>query len=51
MLRLARLRDPSVVFHHADICAWPPPPRDDFITAWDSIRPVPLDRRAHRFAA
>src|SRR3954447_25818708 len=37
MLRLARLRHPGIVFHHADICTWTPPGTYDFITAWDSI--------------
>lgn len=42
MLRLARLRHPSIVFYHADICAWTAPHGYDFITAWDSIWHVPL---------
>ena len=42
MLRLARLRHPHIVFHHADICAWRAPRTYDFITAWDSIWHVPL---------
>ena len=42
MLRLARLRHPGVVFHHADICTWTAPHSYDFITAWDSIWHVPL---------
>lgn len=37
MFRLARLRHPHVVFHHADICTWTAPHTYDFITAWDSI--------------
>lgn len=41
MIRLARLRTPGLVFHHADICQWVPPRRYDFITAWDSIWHVP----------
>jgi 2-polyprenyl-3-methyl-5-hydroxy-6-metoxy-1,4-benzoquinol methylase len=42
MLRLARLRHPHLVFHHADICTWTAPRTYDFITAWDSIWHVPL---------
>jgi trans-aconitate methyltransferase len=42
MLRLARLRHPHVVFHHADICTWTAPRTYDFITAWDSIWHAPL---------
>jgi len=46
MIALAREREPSVTFHHADICTWTPPHAYDFITAWDSIWHVPLDRSA-----
>ena len=46
MIRLARLRHPDVVFHHADICTWNPSRDYDFITAWDSIWHIPLDRQA-----
>jgi SAM-dependent methyltransferase len=42
MIALARERNPNVVFHHADICAWQPTSSYDFITAWDSIWHVPL---------
>lgn len=42
MLRLARLRHPHTVFHHADICTWTALHTYDFITAWDSIWHVPL---------
>jgi 2-polyprenyl-3-methyl-5-hydroxy-6-metoxy-1,4-benzoquinol methylase len=42
MIALARERDPEVTFYHADVCAWEPPRRYDFITAWDSIWHVPL---------
>lgn len=45
MMRLARLRHPQVTFHHADVCEWVPPRSYDFITAWDSIWHVPLDRQ------
>lgn len=42
MIRLARLRHPSVTFHHADICTWQSAVKYSFITAWDSIWHVPL---------
>lgn len=45
MLARARRRHPGVTFHHADICAWRLPRGYDFITAWDSIWHVPLDRQ------
>jgi SAM-dependent methyltransferase len=45
MLALARARHPHVTFHHADICTWAPPRAYDFISAWDSIWHVPLDRQ------
>jgi len=44
MLALARKRHPQVTFHHADICTWAFPQSYDFISAWDSIWHVPLDR-------
>lgn len=37
MIALARTRHPDTAFHHADICAWQPNQKYDFITAWDSI--------------
>jgi len=46
MLALAKRRHPEVVFHHADICDWEFPKRFDFISGWDSIWHVPLDRHA-----
>lgn len=45
MLELARQRHPRLTFHHADICEWELPHRYDFISAWDSIWHVPLDRQ------
>jgi SAM-dependent methyltransferase len=44
MIALAREREPGVTFHHADVCEWIPAKQYDFITAWDSIWHVPLDR-------
>ena len=44
MIALARARNPEVTFHHADICEWRPMKTYDFITAWDSIWHVPLQR-------
>jgi predicted TPR repeat methyltransferase len=45
MLALARQADPGVALHHADVCDWPAPRRYRFITAWDSLWHVPLDRQ------
>ena len=42
MLRLAKERHPSQVFHLADICEWDFPKKYDFISAWDSIWHAPL---------
>lgn len=42
MIRLARLRHPQLMFHHADVCAWEPVKHYDFISAWDSVWHVPL---------
>jgi SAM-dependent methyltransferase len=44
MIALAKRKHPSVIFHHADICSWEFPRQYDFISAWDSIWHVPLDR-------
>ena len=45
MVELARRRHPRVTFHLADVCAWEPPRSYDFVSAWDSIWHVPLDRQ------
>jgi 2-polyprenyl-3-methyl-5-hydroxy-6-metoxy-1,4-benzoquinol methylase len=42
MIRLARERQPQVMFHHADVCEWQPQGEYDFISAWDSVWHVPL---------
>jgi SAM-dependent methyltransferase len=42
MIALARARQPSVTFHHADICNYDFDTAYDFISAWDSIWHVPL---------
>ena len=44
MIALAKARHPEVTFYHADVCEWTPPRQYDFITAWDSIWHVPLER-------
>ena len=41
MIKLAQLRHPHVLFHHADICKWIFPHKYDFISAWDSVWHVP----------
>lgn len=33
MIRLARERQPQVMFHHADVCEWQPQGEYDFISA------------------
>ena len=45
MLALARQADPDVVLYHADVCAWRPPHAYRFISAWDSIWHIRLDRQ------
>jgi 2-polyprenyl-3-methyl-5-hydroxy-6-metoxy-1,4-benzoquinol methylase len=42
MTTLARERDSTVRFYHADICEWELPRKYDFITGWDSIWHVSL---------
>jgi SAM-dependent methyltransferase len=44
MLELARAKHPGVRFHQGDICTWEFPGQYDFISAWDSIWHVPLER-------
>lgn len=47
MIELARLADPALSLHHADVCSWQPPRTYRFIAAWDSIWHVALkDQRA-----
>jgi SAM-dependent methyltransferase len=43
--RAARKHHPAVRFHLTDICVWEFPKRYEFISAWDSIWHVPLDRQ------
>jgi len=45
MLKHAKARHPDVFFHHANICDWEPQKKYDFISAWDSIWHVPLDKQ------
>ena len=45
MLKHAKTRHPEVVFHHADICEWNFVEQYDFISAWDSIWHVPLEKQ------
>jgi predicted TPR repeat methyltransferase len=45
MLALARAADPDVLLHHADLCAWRPERAYRFISAWDSLWHVRLDRQ------
>ncbi|HLL90617.1 MAG TPA: class I SAM-dependent methyltransferase [Tepidisphaeraceae bacterium] len=42
MVALARRRNPTATFHHADVCQWDLPRSYDLITGWDSIWHVPL---------
>ena len=46
MISLARIRHPKVVLHHQDICEWDIPGKYSFITAWDSMWHIPLDKQA-----
>lgn len=45
MLARAARRHPAVRFHHADICTWTFPHAYDFVSAWDSLWHVPLERQ------
>lgn len=43
-IRVGDARNPNTTFHHADVCEWMPTKQYNFITAWDRIWHVPLDR-------
>jgi len=43
MISLAEKRHPYLNFYQQDICAWEPPEKYDFISAWDSIWHIPLN--------
>ncbi|MFZ7127686.1 MAG: class I SAM-dependent methyltransferase [Desulfobacterales bacterium] len=45
MIERARRHHPQVRFYLTDICTWKLPKRYDFISAWDSIWHVPLQRQ------
>ena len=45
MIKLVRQKHPDIVFHHQDVVEWNVPGKYDFITAWDSIWHVPLDKQ------
>ncbi|AFY29164.1 class I SAM-dependent methyltransferase [Cyanobium gracile] len=45
MIALAQDADPSVVLHHVDVCDWSPPRMYRFISAWDSLWHVNLQRQ------
>ena len=45
MVRLAREKSPGVEIHHADVCEWEFPQKYDFISGWDGIWHVPLERQ------
>ncbi|ABR91744.1 Uncharacterized conserved protein [Janthinobacterium sp. Marseille] len=45
MVELAGEADPAVVLHHDDVCKWEPPRSYRFISAWDSIWHVDLEKQ------
>lgn len=45
MIQIAKQRHPHVLFHHADICDWSFPHKYDFVSAWDSVWHVPLEKQ------
>jgi len=50
MIRLAKARHPTVVFHQADICTWEFPHQYDFISAWDSVWHAPMEEQENILA-
>ena len=50
MVELARAADPATPIHHADICDWRLPGTYSFISAWDSIWHVPLQKQRRLLA-
>ncbi|KHT51538.1 class I SAM-dependent methyltransferase [Vibrio sinaloensis] len=47
MIRLSRIKYPSVQFHHADICQFEFTKTYDFISAWDSLWHIPLSSQRY----
>lgn len=45
MIELAQQRNPEIRFYHQDIFQWQLPQSYDFITAWDSIWHLQLDKQ------
>jgi SAM-dependent methyltransferase len=45
MITLIRRLHPNLSFYHEDISTWTLPRRYDFISAWDSIWHLPLDKQ------
>lgn len=45
MIRFAQLKHPAVKFYQQDICEWSITERYDFVTAWDSLWHLPLNRQ------
>ncbi|MDX1490249.1 MAG: class I SAM-dependent methyltransferase [Pseudohongiellaceae bacterium] len=45
-IEISKQRHPTIEFHHADICEWPMQSQYDFITAWDSLWHIALDKQA-----
>ena len=45
MVRLARERSPGVEIHQADVCEWVFSRKYDFISGWDGIWHVPLEKQ------
>ncbi len=45
MVQLAKVADAETPVHHADICEWEIPRRYSFISAWDSIWHVSLEKQ------
>ncbi len=45
MVRLAREKSPGAEIHLADVCEWEFPRKYDFISGWDGIWHVPLEKQ------
>lgn len=45
MIRQAKNIHKEFTFYHEDICEWALPRKYDFITAWDSIWHIPIDKQ------
>ncbi|WP_444929958.1 class I SAM-dependent DNA methyltransferase [Microbulbifer sp. SSSA002] len=45
MIKIAKNKHPNIKFYHQDICKWKATKKYDFISAWDSIWHIPIEKQ------